>query len=299
MIAGSTLGSALTAAAARLRAAGVDAPRRDARLLMARALGAGEASLLAGSEHVLDRRQASAFAALVRRRASREPLSHLIGRREFWSLSFAVGPAVLDPRPDSECVVEAALAAAPDRAAPMRVLDLGTGSGCLLLAVLSERKAARGVGVDAAPAALDLARRNARALGLSSRARFVRGDWGRRLRAPFDLVLCNPPYVRRDDIAGLEPEVARFEPRRALDGGPDGLDAYRRLLPDLARLMPLGAAAIEVGDGQADAVGAIARRAGLANIARRADLAGRVRCLVLTAAGNEKKTWQVPACALG
>jgi release factor glutamine methyltransferase len=299
MNAGLTLAAALTAATNRLRAAGVDAPRRDARLLMARALRADEASLVAGSGHVLERRQAAAFAALVRRRSRREPLSHVIGRREFWSLNFTVGPAVLDPRPDSECLVEAALAFAPGRGAPLRVLDLGTGSGCLLLAVLSERPLAKGVGVDAAPAALELARRNARDLGLEPRARFVRGDWGRRLRGPFDLVLCNPPYVRTGDIAALEPEVARFEPRLALDGGPDGLDAYRRLLPDLARLARKGVGVVEIGDGQAGAVSAIAAQAGLTAIARREDLAGRARCLVFTAAGNEKKTWQVPACALG
>jgi release factor glutamine methyltransferase len=299
MNAGATIDAALAAAAAALRAAGVDAPRRDTRLLLARVVGDAEATPFAGGDRVLDRRQAAAFAALVRRRGAREPLSHVLGRREFWSLDFSVGPAALDPRPDSECLVETALALMPDRDAALRVLDLGSGSGCLLLAVLSERPRARGVGVDAAPAALALARRNARALGLSSRARFVRGDWGRRLRAPFDLVLCNPPYVRTGDIAALEPEVARYEPRQALDGGPDGLDAYRRMLPDLARLARDGAGVVEIGEGQADAVSAIAAEAGLATVARRHDLAGRVRCLVFAAVGNEKKTWQVPACALG
>ena len=209
------------------------------------------------------------LAPLVARRAAHEPLALILGRREFWSLEFAVSPATLIPRPESETLIEAAVAAFAHCAPPRLLLDLGTGTGCLLLAALSEFPAALGVGVDCSAEAAALAAGNAVALHLADRALFVCGDWADPLDAQFDLVLCNPPYVRTADLDGLMPEVARHEPRTALDGGPDGFAAWRRLLPALPRLLaPEGVAVLEIGAGQAetaDGVGATGRlRRGIA-----------------------------------
>jgi release factor glutamine methyltransferase len=195
-----------------------------------------------------------------------------------------VSPAVLIPRPETETVVEAALAAAGDRGAPLRILDLGTGSGCLLLALLSELPRASGQGVDLSAEALEVARSNAERLGLGERARFEQRSWGAGLEGPFDLIVGNPPYVGEAEIAGLEPEVREFEPRTALVAGPDGLDAYRALIPDGARLLAAGGAlALEIGQGQGDAVAALLAEHGLEVVERRPDLAGIPRCLIARA----------------
>jgi len=177
------------------------------------------------------------LAPLLARRAAREPLALILGRREFWSLDFAVSPATLIPRPESETLVEAAVAAFADRAPPRRVLDLGTGTGCLLLAALAEFPGAFGIGVDRAEAAAALAARNAASLRLADRVAIVCGNWADALDAGFDLVLCNPPYIRTGDLHGLMPEVARYEPASALDGGTDGFAAFRRVMPELPRLL--------------------------------------------------------------
>ena len=217
------------------------------------------------------------FAALVRRREAREPLAYVTGVREFRGLEFAVGPSVLIPRPDSETLVEAALKRAPP--GPRRVLDLGTGSGCLLLALLAEWPAAFGVGVDRSPDALSVAAANARSLGIAGRSAFVASDWSSALAGAFDVVVCNPPYVRTADIARLAPEIA-WEPRRALDGGPDGLGALRAVLGGAARLLAVdGVALFEVGDGQAPVVAATIRAASLGRIVEHSDLSGSIRCL--------------------
>lgn len=214
---------------------------------------------------------------MARRREAREPLAYVIGIREFRGLEFAVDPSVLIPRPDSETVVEAALARAP--ASPRRVLDLGAGSGCLLLALLTEWPAAFGIGIDRSPEALALAAANARALGMAGRCAFVASDWAAALAGVCDVVLCNPPYVRSADIARLAPEIA-WEPRCALDGGADGLDGFRAVMDGAARLLADGGvAAFEIGDGQARAVGGIMRAAGFAAIVEHRDLSGAVRCL--------------------
>jgi release factor glutamine methyltransferase len=224
---------------------------------------------------------AATLEALVARRAGHEPLALILGRREFWSLDFAVSPATLIPRPDSETLVEAALAAFANRMPPRRVLDLGTGTGCLLLAVLSEFSAAFGVGVDCCFAAAALAARNAAALGLAARAAFLCGDWAAALDARFDLVLSNPPYIATGQLAFLMPDVAGFEPPAALDGGADGLCAYRTLLPALARLLARdGIAVLEVGAGQAETVARMAGNAGYVAVPR-PDLAGIPRALAL------------------
>src|SRR4051812_14276610 len=250
---GTTTAQALRDGAEKLRAIGVDNPRLEARLLLAHATGRNPASLLRDLQDPVD---TAGFDTLLARRLRHEPLAHLTGRREFWSLDFAVSPATLIPRPDSETVVEAALDLLPGRDRAWRLLDLGTGSGCLLLALLHERPCAFGVGVDIVPAAAALAARNAAALGLRARAAFLCGSWAEALAGPFDLVVSNPPYIPSGSIAALMPEVAEHEPRTALDGGADGLDAYRRTLADLSRMLsPGGAAVLELGAGQADAAG--------------------------------------------
>jgi release factor glutamine methyltransferase len=253
-------------------------PAREARLLLAAAAALRASDLVGAPEAPLGgaARQVSAFAA---RRAAGEPLSRILGRREFWSLSLALSPDALDPRPETETIVEAALVAlAARRAEPLSVLDLGVGSGALLCALLSEFPAARGIGVDLSEGAAAVARANVEALGLMNRAEIRLGDWGARLDGRFDLIVANPPYVRSGDIADLPREVRDHDPRLALDGGEDGLDAYRALLPQIDRLLaPEGRFFLEVGAGQADAVMTIAATAGLAELATFDDLAGAAR----------------------
>lgn len=278
-VAGRSDAVTLEAAAARLTAAGVEDSRREARRLLALARG-GTGFV---TEVPPEATQARRFATLVARRAEREPFAYLSGEREFWSLPFLVGPATLVPRPDSETLVEAALDLLRDDATA-RVLDLGTGTGCLLLAVLSERARASGVGIDRVPEAAALARRNARRLGLAHRAGFLAGDWAAALApgARFQLVVCNPPYVERAAIPTLQPEVALYEPAAALDGGPDGLDAYRAVLATLRGLLAAdGRAVLELGRGQRPAVTALARAAGLVPLGTRADLSRTERALIL------------------
>ena len=225
------------------------------------------------------------YDALLDRRAAHEPLALITGRREFWSLDLAVSPATLIPRADSETLIEAALAARPERTRVRRILDLGTGTGCLLLAALSEFPAAFGIGTDRSAAATALARHNAARLGMADRAAFLCTDWAAALSGRFDLILSNPPYIPTAALPELMPEVARYEPASALDGGPDGLGAYRRMLPELPRLLAAdGVAVLELGQGQDAPVAALARAAGFA-AATRADLAGIPRALCLTWAG--------------
>ena len=249
----------------RLREAGIANPALEARLLAAAADG-----------------DAARLEALLARRLAHEPMAFIVGRQGFWTLDLEVSPATLIPRADSETLIEAALAALPDRAAVRRVLDLGTGTGCLLLAALVEFPVAWGVGVDVSAAAVALARRNARAAGLDGRAAVLCTDWAAAIAGPFDLVLCNPPYIASGDIAGLMPEVAAHEPLSALDGGHDGLDAYRRVLPSLPALLGRdGVAVLELGLAQDAAVADLARNAGLSVVALRRDLGGIARALVL------------------
>ncbi len=260
----------------RLALPNIDNPRLEARLLLAHAMACTAEDLLREPQAPAPTQR---FRTLLDRRAAREPLAYILGHREFWSLDFAVSPATLIPRPDSETLVEAALAALPP--GPRRILDLGTGTGCLLLAVLHERPDAFGVGVDRAPAAAALAAANAAALGIGARAAFLCGDWDSALNGRFDLVLSNPPYITTSAIADLMPEVAEHEPATCLDGGADGYDAYRRIVPTLPRLLdPGGIAVLEVGIGQADTVAAMGPDAGLAATIR-CDLAGTARAIVL------------------
>jgi release factor glutamine methyltransferase len=260
-----------------LRAAAARIDRLDGEVLLAHLLGCGRGELLLGPERAVE---AQAFEALVARRERGEPVAYITGVREFWSLPLRVTRDVLIPRPDSETVVEAALAHAPCA----RVLDLGTGSGALLLAVLSEWPEARGLGVDASAAALAVARGNAAALGLEGRAEFREGDWGEGLDERFGLVLCNPPYVETGAV--LSVEVRGFEPEAALFAGVDGLDEYRRIVPQLPGLLARGGVAVlEIGWTQAAAVLGMAEAVGMEGDTRR-DLAGRDRVVVLRAKGD-------------
>lgn len=271
-------------AAARLDAAGVEEARRDARLLLAEALGVEAHRLILEPQTEVPPEAAARFAEFVAARAERLPVSRILGRREFWGLSFRLSPATLDPRPDSETLVEAVLKAFPDRNAPLRVLDFGTGTGCLLLAVLSEYPAATGLGIDKAEGAVAMASANASDLGLASRAGFRTGDWGKGLEGSFDIILSNPPYIEAEVVPALAPEVARHDPLLALAGGADGLDAYRALLPHAARLLaPQGHVFLELGQGQEQDVAEIAASCGLQRRAAHADLAGIARCLELVA----------------
>jgi release factor glutamine methyltransferase len=276
-----TVGEALGRAAKDLRDARIERPEAEARILVEAASGRGRGQIFAFPEHGLTDEQRDVLDAMVARRRAREPVSRILGRREFWSLDFAVGPATLDPRPDSETLVSAVLARAPDRNATLEILDLGTGTGCLLLALLSELPRAKGLGIDAAADAVTVAERNASALGLGARAAFKSGDWARGISAQFDVVISNPPYIESTAIDGLAPEVSRYDPRAALDGGVDGLSAYRALIPQAAeRLKPGGLLALEIGAGQAAAVRALAGDAGLTDLGSAQDLAGIERCLL-------------------
>ena len=269
---------AISLGAARLRAAGIETPRLEARLLLAQATGTTPETLLGDPDRLAEIAQ---YEKLLRRREAREPLALILGHREFWSMEFAVSDATLVPRPDSEALIEAACAAFADSPnPPRRILDLGTGTGCLLLATLAEFPAAFGVGVDVSPAAVSLARRNAAMLGFGDSTAFIVADWGSAVTGRFDLVIANPPYVARAEIPLLIPEVGFYEPRGALDGGVDGLDAYRVLVPALpALLASTGVAVFEIGFGQAAAVAALAADAGLTT-SLAADLAGTPRAIV-------------------
>lgn len=266
-------------AAGRLATAGVESPRLDARLLLGEALGREvwpHDSGLVGSA-ARDR-----FEALLARRLAREPVSRILGRRGFWTLDLAVGPDTLDPRPDTETLIEAALAAFADRPPPRRIVDLGTGTGCLLLAALAEFPGATGLGVDRSAGAVAVAHGNAQRNGLENRAGFQALDWDDMTQGGADLVLSNPPYIPEAEIDRLEPEVALFDPHGALAGGVDGLDAYRSLVRVLRRLLaPQGVAVLELGAGQRSAVARLASDGGFRVVDVRQDLAGVDRALVL------------------
>jgi release factor glutamine methyltransferase len=271
------------AIAARLRDAGIESAELDARVLLAHALGRNASKLIASSDERVPSESVERVDQLVRRRLAGEPVARILGYREFWSREFTLGPDTLVPRPESETVVEAALAAVPDRDAELRVLDLGVGSGALLAAILLERPRATGVGIDRKAGALAVARANLAVLGLSARASLLCGDWTAALGARFDLVVANPPYIATAELAQLALEVRENDPIFALDGGPDGLAAYRAIVADLSRVLtPGGAAVLELGQGQEAAVAALANARGLVvSGAARRDLAGLSRALVL------------------
>lgn len=268
----------------RLRRASVAQPRLDARLLLAHGLSVEAGWVFCHPEYRLNAEEEARIWSLVERRERREPVSRIVGHREFWSLPFKLSAATLDPRPDTETLVDAVLAhcAKTGQTTPS-LLDLGTGSGCILLALLSELPGACGLGVDLSPEAAQMAAKNAEMLGLGPRARFVCGDWGTALTGAFDVITANPPYIPDAEIETLEPEVAYFDPRAALAGGGDGLSCYRALAPDARRLLKAGGLiALEVGWQQAPKVAAIFQSIGLNCFATHHDLAGHERCLLIT-----------------
>jgi release factor glutamine methyltransferase len=267
-------------AAADLARAGIPQPRREARLILAHILGQQATALPPPATPV----PAAPFHAALARRAAHEPLAYITGTQGFWTFEVAVSPATLIPRPDSETLIEAAIAARPDRGAVTTILDLGTGTGCLLLAALLEFPAAFGIGTDRVPAAATLAAANAARLGLTPRAAFLAADWAAPFTARFDLILSNPPYIASGDIPGLMPDVREHEPVTALDGGATGLAAYRHLIPLVKTLLaPGGLAIFELGAGQFAATAGLANQAGFTQVSTRADLAGITRALLLHA----------------
>jgi release factor glutamine methyltransferase len=237
--------------------------------------------LVSHPERGLEPSEADRLRRMLGRMIEGEPLTRLLGRREFWGLNFALSAETLDPRPESEVLVEAVLARIPDRSGFLKFLDLGTGTGCLLLALLAEFRAATGIGVDIAAGAVATARDNAAALGFADRAHFFVGDWGSAAAGRFTAIVANPPYIAETALADLPHEVGRYDPRPALDGGKDGLVAYRMIAVDLpALLAPGGIFAVEVGAGQALAVAAIFEALGLTIDGIERDLAGIERCIV-------------------
>lgn len=271
--------------ARRLADAGIGDGGFEARLLVERALGCGAVDILSGRAGAVEGVAAERLAGLLQRRLAHEPIAYIFGEREFWSLPIAVSPDVLIPRPDSETLIEAALRSVSPRDRPLRVLDLGTGSGCLLLALLSEWPDAIGIGIDISQAALRMARDNAVRLCLDDRAAFVCSDWDDALGdRKFDLVVSNPPYISEAEIPTLAPDIRRFEPILALSAGVDGLAAYRRVLPACRRLLaPAATAFIEIPAALASAVGALARAEGLQIVDVKPDISAQSRCLVVSA----------------
>jgi release factor glutamine methyltransferase len=278
-----SIGALRRSAAARLHEGGVESAELDARVLLAHALGMECAAILAESKVSASEGARRELEGFLARRIAGEPIARIVGRKEFWSRSFRLGPDTLVPRPETETAVEAALAAFPDRNSELRVLDLGTGAGVLLAAILAERPRSWGLGLDRSEDALGVARANLLALGFGARASFACGDWAAALDGKFDLIVCNPPYIAAHEFERLSLEVHDHDPHFALDGGVDGLEAYRVIVPDLARLLQAhGAAVLELGRGQEYAVANLTRDAGLLVAGpARPDLAGIPRALTL------------------
>jgi release factor glutamine methyltransferase len=282
-----TIAEARRVWARQFRARGIESGELDARILIGHALGFDHAALAARGEQRLTPSERNAIAALAQRRLAREPVARIVGAKQFWTLRLRVGDATLVPRPETETVVEAALTALAERESARdwrsrswRFADIGTGCGAILLALLSELPNSFGVGTDLEQGAVAIARPNAAEAGLS-RAAYCVCDMASALRGPFDLIVSNPPYIARDDIEGLPPEVRLFDPRRALDGGPDGLDCYRALAAAAPPLLaPNGIIVVELGQGQAEPVSAIFTAAGLAPLKLHPDLNGVPRALV-------------------
>lgn len=281
--AGVSVAEATNLLAQAFRLAGIEEPEVDARALLGHALQLERAQLISHLERILDAHETTTISAFAARRLKREPVSRIVGHREFWNVMLQLSPDVLDPRPDTETIVEAALdhiVRGGLRMERLRILDIGTGSGALLLALLSELPNAAGTGTDISAAALEVARANAERNRLAGRCTFIACDIAAGLQGPFDLIVSNPPYVARGEIASLAPEVRDYDPALALDGGTDGLDGYRAIAADARRLLgPGGRLIVELGVGQEAAVRALFTKAGLTVAAVRNDLAGIPRAL--------------------
>jgi release factor glutamine methyltransferase len=264
-----------------LKEAGVGEARLDARLLVAHATENETATIFGFPERPIENQQVLLLEASLQRRIAREPMAYILKTREFWSLPFIVSSDTLVPRPDSETLIEAVLEHIPETRRNLSILDLGTGSGCLLLSLLSKFSNAIGIGVDASEAALDIAKQNAAALGLEERATFVVSDWTEKVEDQFDIVIANPPYIPSSDIPNLEADVAQYEPLSALDGGANGLDSYRKILRQLPKVLTDDASIfLESGAGQASAVSEMVREIGFQHIETKKDLAGIERCVI-------------------
>ncbi len=281
LVPGMTIAAARRAMARAFRNSALDSPDLDARLLVGHALGLNHTAITANGDRPLIADDIASIAVLATRRLAHEPVARITGHKEFWSLELAVTPATLVPRPDTETVVETALAAIADKSRPMRIADFGTGTGALLLALLSELPNATGVGTDISPAASITARNNAIHCGVASRAHFVVSDYGAALHGPFDLIVSNPPYIASGEIATLDADVRDYDPHIALDGGPTGLDGYRSLVTDARRILtPDGILVVELGAGQAASVSTIMQQGGIVADALKADLGGHFRALL-------------------
>jgi len=286
MVAGAPLEYVSRQLATRLRAAGIDTPELDARLLVCHACCITHEQLIADTGRLLTRTQAGAVEAMMHRRLSREPVSRIIGYREFHGHEFLLGSETLDPRPDTETLVEAALEIVQTGFTDeeISILDLGTGTGCILLSLLHALPSARGVGVDISEEVLDIARANAVALGLSDRSEFIRSDWTREVSGVFSIVVSNPPYISSREVDTLKPEVSKFDPPRSLDGGEDGLDAYRKIVLEIGSvLLPGGWVLLELGATQAISVTDILKTShgelNFVEMREWQDLAGHIRCV--------------------
>jgi release factor glutamine methyltransferase len=291
--AGITLPAKRQALTETLRQAGIDSPDADARMLIGHALGLDRTALMTTGDRVLRADEIAAIDALAARRLKHEPVSRILGRKEFWSLSLDVSGAVLVPRPETETIVEAALdfvvrggknlknlGLKNSRLERLRILDIGTGSGALLLALLTELTNATGIATDISPAAIEVARANAERLGVAKRCGFVVCNIAAGVTGPFDLIVSNPPYIAHAEIATLDPDVRDYDPALALDGGRDGLDAYRAIATQAPQLLaPGGRLIVELGAGQEQAVSALFTKSGLTVKAARPDLAGVPRAL--------------------
>jgi len=274
------LDEALKEATNRLRLLPDGQGRRDATLLMMAAIGEGRDVLYREPERILTDAEKACFFSYIKRRSDYEPVSHILGKRDFWNHQFRVSSDVLDPRPDSETLIEAVLAHYDGRLPPDTILDLGTGSGCLLLTLLDEFEQAEGTGVDISLAALDVAKANADILTDVSRVQFKQSRWFEAVEGRFDLVISNPPYIETSDIELLQKEVRAFEPHLALDGGRDGLDCYRQIISNVIDYMvPKGFLIFEIGQGQEQVVGDLMTVAGFGNLRQYTDLSSIVRCV--------------------
>ncbi len=273
---------ALRWAVLRLQQERIESASLDARILLEHVLGVSREQLLFSLDLPITPAQYARLEMLVEKRTQRQPIAQLVGKREFWGMNFVVSEYTLDPRPDSETLIEYVLERIKNRAEVFRVLDLGTGTGCLLLSLLSELPSAKGVGVDYCDNALLVAKENAMALGFAARCEFTRGDWCEKLEGEFDVILANPPYIPTDVIPTLDPEVSEFEPMLALDGGEDGFSCYRKIMKALPSIMAKnGLAAFEFGMGQQRGLEALAVENELEIVGVKHDLSGIARCIIV------------------
>lgn len=273
---------ALRWAVLRLQQERIESASLDARVLLEHVLGVSREQLLFSLDLEITKEQYTRLEILVEKRIERQPIAQIIGKREFWGMNFVVSENTLDPRPDSETLIEYVLERVKNRAAALRILDLGTGTGCLILSLLSELPAAKAVAVDYCEKALLIAKENAMALGLIGKVEFICSDWCENISGEFDIIISNPPYIPSDAIAVLAPEVSKFEPKLALDGGKDGFSCYRKIVGALPKVMAKnGFVAFELGIGQQHLMEELARKNDLEVVGVRHDLGGIARCIIL------------------